>query len=292
MVAGDMVGWFNTRLYEQTKDEQRAQGWTALIVDTNGNGRRDAYVEPNEPVDPARDKRFRAGFYSVIESPADRSIWGSMNAFPGAVVRLVPGANPPETALAEIYEAPFNNPKAPIQGYTPRGLDIDRNGVVWTNLSGSGHLASFDRRKCKGPLNGPGAVGQQCPEGWTLYALPGPQFTGVAEHGSADASYLNWVDQFDTFGMGRNVPIAIGNGSDSLLALQRATGTFAVLRVAYPMTFYAKGMDGRIDDPKAGWKGRGLWASSGTRAPWHIEGGKGTKPKMTKFQLRPSPLAK
>ncbi len=36
----------------------------------------------------------------------------------------------------------------------------------------SGHLANFDRRKCKGPLNGPTATGQQCPEGWTLYPEP------------------------------------------------------------------------------------------------------------------------
>ncbi|MBM3778145.1 MAG: carboxypeptidase regulatory-like domain-containing protein [Acidimicrobiia bacterium] len=293
MVAGDMVGWFDVKVYEETKDERRAQGWTALVVDTNGNGRRDeGYVEPNDPVDPARDTRFRAGFYSVIESPVDQSIWGSMNAFPGAVVRLVPGAKPPATALTEIFEAPFGNPRAAVQGYTPRGLDIDRNGVVWTNLSGSGHLASFDRRKCTGRLNGPEAVGQHCPEGWTLYALPGPQFAGVTEHGSAEASYLNWVDQWDTSGMGANTPFAIGNGSDSLHALDVRTGAFIVLRVPYPMGFYAKGMDGRIDDPDGGWKGRGLWASSGTRAPWHIEGGKGQRPKITKFQMRPNPLAR
>ena len=49
-------------------------------------------------------------------------------------------------------------------------MDIDRNGVVWAALA-SGHLASFDRRKCKGPLNGPTATGQHCPEGWTLYPV-------------------------------------------------------------------------------------------------------------------------
>ena len=48
----------------------------------------------------------------------------------------------------------------------------------------------------------------------------------------------------------------------------------------------------RIDDPKAGWKGRGLWAANGDRTPWLIEGGKGTKPLAAHFQLRPDPLAK
>ena len=178
-----------------------------------------------------------------------------------------------ETALAEFYEVPWNNPKAQGQGFSPRGLDIDRNGVVWTVLA-SGHLASFDRRKCKGPLNGPKATGQHCPEGWTLYPSPGPKFQGGEESGSAESHYYDWVDQFDTFGLGKNVPIATGNGSDSLLAL--VNGKFVILRVPYPIGFFAKGMDGRIDDPHAGWKGKGLVVDLATRTPFHSESGKGT----------------
>ncbi len=154
-----------------------------------------------------------------------------MLGFPGAVVRLSPGANPPETALAEVYEPPFNNPKAPIQGFSPRGMDVDRNGVVWAALA-SGHLASFDRRKCKGPLNGPTATGQHCPEGWTLYPEPLPQMKGVTDAGSAEGSYYTWVDQFDTFGLGANTPINTGNASEGLLALK--DGKWVVLRVPYP----------------------------------------------------------
>ena len=41
------------------------------------------------------------------------------------------------------------------------------------------------------------------------------------------------------------------------------------------MGFFAKNVDGRIDDPKAGWKGRGLWTTYGSRAPFHMETGKG-----------------
>ena len=68
-------------------------------------------------------------------------------------------------------------------------------------------------------------------------------------------------------------------------------GKMVSLRVPYPLGFYAKGFDGRIDDPNAGWKGRGLWAANGDRTPWMIEGGKGTKPLAAHFQLRPDPLA-
>ena len=288
--GGGAVGWLNTKLFDETHDEETSQGWTALVLDTNGNGKRDEYVEPDQPVDPAKDKRINAAFYGVTVSPVDGSVWGTVLGFPGAIVRLNPGSNPPATALAEIYELPWNNPRAPVHGFSPRGLDIDRNGVVWTVIA-SGHLASFDRRKCTGPLNGPTATGQHCPEGWNLYQLPGPQLQGVSDPGSAEASYYDWVDQFDTFGLGKNVPIATGNGNDALLALLPDTGKFVVLRVPYPMGFYAKGMDGRIDDPNAGWKGKGLWATYGTRAPFHAEGGKGTTSKVLHFQLRPDPLA-
>jgi hypothetical protein len=74
-----------------------------------------------------------------------------------------------------------------------------------------------------------------------------------------------------------------------LLAL--VDGKFVNLRVPYPLGFYAKWLDGRIDNPKAGWKGKGLWSTTGTRTPFPMEGGKGTKPKVVKFQLRPDPLA-
>ena len=50
-------------------------------------------------------------------------------------------------------------------------------------------------------------------------------------------------------------------------------------------------MDDRIDDPDAGWKGRGLWASVSTRAPFHMEPGKGTTSKVFHFKIRPDPLA-
>ena len=288
--GGDNVGWLNTKMFDETHDDQKSQGWTAFVLDTNGNGKRDAYTEPGQPSDPTKDTRIKVGFYGINPSPVDGSIWGTVLGFPGAVVRLNPGSDPSKTALAEIYEVPWNNAKAPVQGFSPRGMDIDRNGVVWTVLA-SGHLASFDRRKCKGPLNGPTATGQHCPEGWTLYRTPGPSFAGIDSMGSADANYYDWVDQFDTFGMGKNVPIVTGNENDALEALDPATGKFVVLRVPYPMGFFAKSLDGRIDDPKAGWKGKGLWSTYSTRAPWHMEGGKGTTSKAVKFQLRPDPLA-
>jgi hypothetical protein len=278
--GGQVVGWLNTKMFNETGDEEKSQGWTALIMDTNGNGKRDAYVEPNQPVDPTKDKRIGGAFYSVAPAP-DGSVWGTMLGFPGAVIRLAPGSNPPETAIAEMYEPP-------LPGYSPRGADVDRNGVMWSALA-SGHMASFDRRKCK-VLNGPTATGKHCPEGWTLYPEPLPQMQGVTDAGSSEGSYYTWVDQFDTSGLGRNTPINTGNASEGLLALK--DGKWVVLRVPYPLGFYTKWLDGRIDNPNGGWKGRGLWATVSTRAPFHMEGGKGTPSKVLKFQVRTDPLAR
>ena len=279
--GGQVLGWLDMKIYDETGDAAKAQGWTPMILDTNGNGKRDDYVEPKDPVDPTKDKRISAPFYAVMPSPADGSVWGSVRTFPGAIVRIAPGPNPSETALAEIYNIP-------LPGFGIRGADIDKQGVVWASLA-SGHLASFDRRKCKGPLNGPKATGDHCPEGWSFYQYPGPGFQGIGEN-SAEASYYSWVDQHNTFGLGEDVPMSTGNLHNGLIALK--DGKMILLRVPYPLGFYAKGFDGRIDDPNAGWKGRGLWSSSGDRAPWLMETGKGSKPLAVHFQLRPDPLSK
>jgi hypothetical protein len=282
--GGQVIGWLNTKMYDETGDEEASQGWSPLILDTNGNGKRDEWVEPNEPIDPSKDKRITSGYYAVSYNPVDGSIWGTSLGFPGGVVRFDPA-----TGLTEFFQPPWGNPDVPVRGYSPRGGDIDRNGVFWSALA-SGHMASFDRTKCLGPLNGPDATGSHCPEGWTLYPEPLPQLKGLTDSGSAESSYYTWVDQFNTLGLGEGVPINTGNGAEGLLALK--DGEWVVLRVPYPLGFYTKWMDGRIDDADAGWKGRGLWATYSTRAPFHLETGKGTSSKVVHFQLRPDPLAR
>ena len=282
--GGPVIGWLNTNMFLETRDEQRSQGWAPLILDTNGNGQQDAWVEPDEAVDPSKDTRIGGGYYGVAVNPVDGAVWGSALGFPGAVLRF-----DPDTLLTEIYELPYDNPRAAVQGYSPRGMDIDRHGIVWAALA-SGHMGRFDRSQCTGPLNGPTATGQHCPEGWTFYEEPVPQLKGLSESGSAEASYFTWVDQFDTFGLGENVPINTGNGAEALLAL--VDEEWVVMRVPYPLGFYTKWVDGRFDDPNTGWKGKGLWATYGTRTPFHLETGKGTTSKVVHFQLRPDPLGK
>src|SRR5258708_5595868 len=127
-------GWFDTRIWDKTHDEKQAQGWSAFVLDYNGNGKRDAYTEPDQPADPAKDKRINVQFYGDSPAP-DGSVWGTVMGMPGALVRFVPRARPPQTALSEHYEVPWNNPDAPVQGFAPRGLDAHSKGVVWAAWS-------------------------------------------------------------------------------------------------------------------------------------------------------------
>lgn len=316
------------KVLAETKDpvkaEMQAVGWCGQVVDTNGDGKiapppwnqlvlgrggdsvlygSDTAAGGNAPgagaapgaggrggrgnpaaggpPDPNRDTLTSFNLYGVVPSPVDDSVWGVTERYPGYLVRLDRGKNPPQSCMTEVY-------KVPEPGFDPRGVDVDRNGVVWTALAASSHLASFDRRKCKS-LTGPRkADGSDCPEGWTLYLTDGPKLKGTDI--PADFHYYNWVDQYNTLGLGANKPIATGSNSDALLVLDPATKTWVTLRVPYPLGFYSRGLDGRIDDAGAGWKGRGLWANYGTHFVWHIEGGKGTKGKMVHFQLRDNPL--
>ncbi len=292
------IGWINTRVWDETHDAEKSQGWCPAILDYNGDGKIGAYTMPNEPPDPKLDRAVSgASGAGIAMNPVDGSVWyaagvaSSETQVPGKIIRMVPGANPPATCMAEAYEPPFDNPKLPgVEAYSTLGMGVDSKGVVWTALVGSNHLASFDRSKCRGPLNGPTATGQHCPEGWTLYPVPGPKFKGSEI--PADFFYDNWVDGYNTLGLGEGVPIVNGTGSDSLFAFVPDAKKFVTLRVPYPMGFYTRSVGGRIDDPKAGWKGRGLWAANNERVAWHIEGGKGTTTFVAHFQIRPDPLAK
>jgi hypothetical protein len=273
--GGPVAGWLDTKVFDETGDAEKAQGWAPYVLDTNGNGKLDDYTEPGKPVEANKDMRVSGGPYAVMPNPVDGSVWYTMFPNPSGLLRF-----DPKTKLSEIYYIP-------MPGFGARGGDIDSKGVVWVSLA-SGHLGSFDRSKCKGPLNGPTATGNHCPEGWSFYQYPGPGFAGIGDN-SAEASYYTWVDQHNAVGLGNDVPISTANENDGFAAL--VDGKMVTLRVPYPLGFYAKGLDARIDDPQAGWKGRGLWSSEGDRTPWLKEGGKGMTPLAVHIQVRPDPLA-
>jgi hypothetical protein len=283
------IGWVDTPVWDKTHDSEQSQGWVPGVLDTNGDGKiTRPWTEPSEPIDPTKDHRINFSCYSISVSPVDGSEWCSgIGQEEKQLVRIDLGSNPPETSRAEVYTPPTDK-EPPL--LSAGGVSLDSEGVAWQNWRTSDYISSFDRRKCK-VLNGPTAIGPHCPEGWTVYRNQGPTFQGGTKLNS-DLNYLIFVDRYDILGLGKNIPVTGAVNSGALQALIPKTGKFVMIRIPYPMGFFTRSMQGRIDDPKAGWKGRGFWTSYNPYTAWHVEGGKGTKDKVVKVQIRPDPLAK
>jgi hypothetical protein len=307
-----VITWIDTKVWDQTHDGAKAIGWCPIVVDSNGDGKitpdRNQWNVPEggndggnamgegaaatlthgvKGQDVKRDTQISGYWYGIGVNPQDDSIWAvKFTPFrQSGIVRLVRGAHPPETCQGEYYEPP-KRPDGLYAAYNARGVEIDSKGVAWVAF-GSGQIGRFDRSKCK-ILNGPlAATGQQCPEGWTIYDTPGPKMGAV---GTADWQYMAWVDLYDAAGLGKDVPLITGTLSDSVEAVL-GDGQIVSLRVPYPLSFYTRYLDARIDDPNTGWKGRGIWAAYAQVPQWHIEGGEGTTSKAVHFQIRPDPLA-
>jgi streptogramin lyase len=272
--SGDsyVIGWFDPSRYDPARPESvaQAQGWSEIVIDSDGDGIADeALVDFN---------------YGVTPNPVDGSVWvvqpgghpGGPLEYRGRLIRYDPAIDRHEVFVP------------PKPGAGPRGVDVDSEGVIWVALGGSGHLAKFDRRLCS-QLWG---RGDQCPQGWTLYRSPGPLMRTGSDPGAeraADFHYYLFVDRFNTLGLGEDIVVMNGTGSDSLLAFDPNTEQFTVIRIPYPLNTFTRGLDGRIDDPAAGWKGRALWFTNGLDPILHSEI---PQSYVGKIQLRPHPLAR
>ena len=179
--------------------------------------------------------------------------------------------------------------KVPAPGLDPRGVDIDSNGVVWTALAASSHLASFDVRKCT-DLERPGKAGRQ-PVRQRLEALSDhrPEVPG---HGHSDRVPLLQLDRpAGCFGL----PAEHSDGDRIQLRLDQRprfpTGSRTVGRSARslsagllrPRSGCSRRQSAIAPAGFAGWKNRAIWSNYGTHFVWHIEGGKGVKGKEVKI---------
>ncbi|MGE0543921.1 MAG: hypothetical protein AB7R89_27460 [Dehalococcoidia bacterium] len=307
----EVVGWIDVKKWDRTKDASKSIGWCPMVLDTNGDGRitpdrsqwnvqleglfggegvilraEDSAATGGRPLDPKKDTRIAGFNYGMGISPTDQSYWAAKYSpyVPSGILRVDPGRDPPRTCKTEYWVAPRVQGK-PL-AFNARSVDVDAQGVAWVSF-GTG-IGRFDRAKCKASARQT-LAGDQCPEGWEIIETPGPKFRGTGV--SSDWFYHTFVDHHDTFGLGKGIPIFANSVADELLAYLPDVKRFVHLRVPYPIGFYARGVDGRIDDPTAGWKGRGLWASNNVLPLWHQEGGEGSTEQLAHFQLRPNPLA-
>ena len=195
--GGGVVGWLNTKMWDQTHDAEKSQGWTALILDTNGNGKRDAYVEGEQRVatapsgeslgtssalnaapDPDQGQAPQRGVLWPGIGP-DGTVWGTVLGFPGGIVRLNPGTEPAGDGSGGILRGAVERSEGAGAGFFAAR---DGHRQRQRRLGGAGQRAIGQLRpaQVQGPLNGPNATGQHCPEGWTLYPTPGPKFKDVS----------------------------------------------------------------------------------------------------------------
>ncbi len=323
----DAIQWLDTKEWDQTKESAKAAGWCPMVLDTNsttpnkvgaanevtitpdraqwnlinknGGGRRDADGETMSlgqaaaaALDPKKDTRLAVSSYGMDTSSGDSAVWEiAFNpSVPSGIIRMDRGSNAPETCKTEFFEPPLLADGKNYAAYHARGLALDSKGTVWVSFTGNGRLGRFDTAKCK-VRSGPMATGQHCPEGWEFFQVPGPEISN-AKGVSADYSYLMWLDLHNTTGLGNDVPFVLGSNSDSLLGFDYASKKWTTLRVPYPLGFHTRSADGRVDDGKAGWKGKGTFATYANGPVWIQEGGEDASgPQMVKFQFRPDPLA-
>jgi hypothetical protein len=287
--SDQVVFWIDTPNFLKTKNAEASQGWCPAVVDTNGDGKITAgWTEPDQPIDPTKDHRVDIGCYQIAVDPNSKNgiMWCGDN---GRLTRIERGPNPPMSCRAEVFKPPTGvSPE--IRGAAE--ATVDSQGVVWINWRGSQHFTSFDYRKCKVTPGPAAATGELCKDAWTVYRKGGPTYAGT--NVEADMTYLPQVDRYDALGLGKDVPMYGTVNYDSIRALLPQTNQFVELRVPYPMGFFSRSSNARIDDPKAGWKGKGIWSSYSTYTPWHVEGvgTQGNGSKAVKFQMRPNPLAK
>jgi hypothetical protein len=214
-------------------------------------------------VDMSAKRVLPSGGYGITISPVDGTVFVSVSESGGPENKI--WKIDPRTRKMTDYPLP-----APLR--LAHGIDHTTDGRVWFS-AGSGHLARFDPKTAK----------------FAYWELPGPKFPGTgSETGSTEYPYFLWVDQFDALGMGKDVIVVTGTSSDALFVFDPRSERFTTFRMPYPLPFYTRGLDGRIDDAKAGWKGRGLWASYNSYLPKFAETRMGY---IVHVQLRPNPLA-
>ena len=261
--GGATIPWVNVKTWEATKNEQQSTGWCPTVIDTNGDGK---ITKPwNEPVgggrsqeegggggrvgnfDPKLDTRVNAGSYGIIVSPVDDSVWSAGTSYPGRFIRLELGNNPPETCKAEMYTDPRR------QGADP--------------FRPARHRYRSRRRRVGG------AVGQR-----RLRQLRSPEVQGVqravdgrgqAVRGGLDVLSVEEGSEHDrAVEHQRRFPLLQLDGSVQRVGFRRQhagrerqrvglnarsstrrPGDWTQLRVPYPLGFYSRGLDGRIDDP-------------------------------------------
>ncbi len=272
-----MAGWINTKVYDETGDAQKATGWFPFVFDTNGNGKLDEFSDKPEE---GKDLRYNPGSgpYAVMPHPTDGSIWYTSGTFAGRPGFL---RFDPKTKLSEFYELPK-------EAVGVRGGDIGKDGVLY----GFGLGRPSDRlrpQQVQSPAERAERHRQSLPGG--LHALPSIRARAsttcrapARRRATTPGSTITTRSASAT--TCRSRPANLQDGFAALV-----NGKMVLLKVPYPMGYYAKGSRRPHRRSESRLEGQGLWSASGDRTPWLNERGKGAYPMAVHIQVRPDPLA-
>ena len=287
--GGPVEGWFDTKVYDKTHDEQKAQGWTR-VRPRHQRQRQARRLRRARSAD--RSDEGQAHQRAVLRRGAEsgRRIDLGIGAGHARLARS-PGAGTEsagDRALGSLRGA---------RGTTRRraGRDSRRAAWTWTATASSGPCCRADSWRASIAASarvrstGRRPPASTVPKAGRSIRCRDRTTRARSTPASADSAYYNFVDRFDMLGLGKDIPLATGNESEG--AARAGGREVHDLPRALSDGLLRKGIDGRIDDAKAGWKGKGIWTSVSTRAPFHMEGGRGTTSKLVKFQVRPDPLA-
>ena len=192
-----------------------------------------------DPSNPEEYAEQAQKFYLQLDPETGKPVPGSsgygiaVNPVDGTVWRAHPQASAPGNKLSKFDSKTLASTDypLPLPGRGPRGVDASTDGMIWF-ATGSGHVGRFNPRT----------------EKFTYWELAGPKIKGTGSGtGSANMPYYIWVDQFNTLGLGKDLVIVTGTDSDSLIVFNPTSEKFTVLRVPYPLGFYHRGLDGRMD---------------------------------------------
>ena len=152
-----VVGWLNTKMYEQTGDEVKSQGWTPLILDTNGNGKRDEYVEANQPLDPKQGQARHGGVLRRAAEPGRRFHLGPgdgrrLLAHGSARLHHPAGARPQSVADRAGGNLPAAGYRLRVARHRPRSRTAwsgrrCRADIWRASIGASARARSTDRRR-------------------------------------------------------------------------------------------------------------------------------------------------
>ena len=244
--ASGVVGWLNRKMFEETGDEVKSQGWTPFILDTNGNGKRDEYVEPDQPVDPTKDKRVAASLLQRGREPGRRVRLGDVAGIP----RLRRARQPRSRSDAHRADG---NLRAAVAGlWAARRRHRSQRRVL--GVAGERPSRELRPEQVQGPAQRAERDRQALPRRLDALSAARTAVQGRAgrRQRRVELLHLGRLVRHVRAGQER----ADRHRQHERRALALVDGKFVNLRVPYPIGFFTKWVEGRIDDANAGWKGR------------------------------------